>query len=257
MLSVKGLIVFITGASSGIGEACAHVFAEQGARLVVCARRMDRLQKLDAELRAKYGVELLALQLDVRSHAKVHETISGLPENWREIDVIINNAGLAVGKDKLHEARVEHWEQMIDTNVKGLLYVTREILPGMVARNRGHVINIGSIAGHEAYSGGSVYCATKSAVRSISRALQMDVLGSDVRVSSVDPGFTDTEFSLVRFGYDRTAAEEVYRGMRPLSAADIADAVLYCATRPAHVNISEMLILPTDMASATQIYRRT
>jgi 3-hydroxy acid dehydrogenase / malonic semialdehyde reductase len=256
MISMKDRLVCITGASSGIGAACAHVFAQDGARLLLVARRIERIEKLGVELSCLPGVEVHSVQLDVRQQRSVHETLSSLPAKWQEIDILINNAGLAAGKDKVQEADVQDWERMIDTNVKGLLFVTREILPGMLARNCGHIINIGSIAGHEIYAGGNVYCATKHAVRALSKALRLDVFGSSVRVSCVDPGFAQTEFALVRFGGDKKKADDVYRGMTPLTAEDIADAIHYCATRPAHVNVDQLVIMPTDQAAAAQIYRR-
>jgi len=248
-------VALISGASSGFGAACARGFAVHGWRLVLCARRLDRLNALAEDLERRSGTESLCLELDVRRYEAVQAALAGLPQGFREIDLLINNAGLAAGKDKLFEADVADWEQMIDTNIKGLLYLTRLVVPGMIERGRGHVINIGSIAGYEPYSGGSVYCGTKFAERAISRALKMDLQGTPVRVSSVDPGMADTEFSQVRFKGDRTRADEVYRGMQPLSADDVADAVYYCASRPAHVNINQILLMPTAQAGATDVHR--
>jgi serine 3-dehydrogenase len=198
---------------------------------------------------------VLAAQLDVRDREAVFAAIGGLPAEWAEIDVLVNNAGLGRGTDKLHAGDPDGWDEMVDTNVKGLLYVTRAVSPGMVQRGRGHVINLGSVAGHEVYPGGAVYCSTKHAVGAITRGLRMDLLGTGVRVSTVDPGMVETEFSVVRFGGDAERAASVYRGMTPLTAGDIADTIVWVATRPAHVNIDEIIIKPTDQASATLVHR--
>ncbi|HEX8360902.1 MAG TPA: SDR family oxidoreductase [Longimicrobium sp.] len=248
--------VLITGASAGIGAACARAFAREGARLVLAARRTDRLQALAEELRAEHGTECHLIALDVRDRQAVAETLGGLPAEWAEVDVLVNNAGLGRGLEKLQEGTTEDWDEMIDTNVKGLLYATRALTPGMVARGRGHVVNIGSVAGHEVYPGGAVYCATKHAVDAITRGLRMDLLGTGVRVSTVDPGMVETEFSVVRFKGDEERARRVYANMNPLTPDDIADAVLWCATRPPHVNIDEIILKPTDQASATLVHRR-
>ena len=248
--------VLVTGASAGIGAACARAFAREGARLVLAARRREWLDELAAELRGGHGAECLRVELDVRDAAAVAETIGALPAEWAAVDVLVNNAGLGRGLDRLHEGSPADWDEMVDTNVKGLLYVTRAVLPGMVARGRGHVINLGSVAGHEVYPGGAVYCATKHAVGAITRGLRMDLLGTGVRVSTVDPGMVETEFSTVRFKGDEDRARRVYAGMTPLSADDIADAVLWVATRPPHVNVDEIIIKPTDQASATQVHRQ-
>ncbi|HEU4457388.1 MAG TPA: SDR family oxidoreductase [Longimicrobium sp.] len=244
--------VLITGASAGIGAACARAFAAQGARLVLAARRRDRLDELAAGLG---GAECHLLELDVRDREAVAAALAGLPAEWAGIDVLVNNAGMGRGLDKLHESDPDGWDQMVDTNVKGLLYVTRAVLPGMVERGRGHVINIGSVAGHEVYPGGAVYCATKHAVDAITRGMRMDLLGTGVRVSTVDPGMVETEFSIVRFGGDEERARRVYAGMTPLTPDDIAETVLWCATRPPHVNIDEIILKPTDQASATLVHR--
>ncbi|MET0400069.1 MAG: SDR family NAD(P)-dependent oxidoreductase [Longimicrobiaceae bacterium] len=248
--------VLVTGASSGIGAACARAFAGAGARLVLAARRVERLEALAAELRDAHGTESRLLELDVRDAGAVAATLGALPPEWAEVDVLVNNAGLGRGLEKVHEEDPAGWDEMVDTNVKGLLYVTRAVVPGMAARGRGHVVNIGSVAGHEVYPGGAVYCATKHAVDAITRGLRMDLLGTGVRVSTVDPGMVETEFSVVRFHGDRERADRVYAGMTPLVADDIADAVLWCATRPPHVNIDEIIIKPTDQASATLVSRR-
>jgi 3-hydroxy acid dehydrogenase/malonic semialdehyde reductase len=254
--SLSGSTVFITGASSGIGEACARAFGAAGARLLLCARRVVRLERTAAELRAG-GIDTHIMQLDVRDRDAVAGFIESLPESWRAIDVLVNNAGLSRGLDPLHEGSIDDWEEMIDTNVKGLLYVTRAVSAGMVERGRGHIINIGSIAGHEVYPKGNVYCGTKHAVRALTRGMQIDFNGTGVRVTTVDPGMVETEFSTVRFHGDQERAAAVYRGVTPLTAADVADAVLYCATRPPHVNVHEMLLMPTDQATATILTRRT
>jgi serine 3-dehydrogenase len=257
MVSVRDRIVLVTGASSGIGEACARVFAEAGAKLIVAARRSQRLEQLASELQQAHGTTTHAIELDVRDRDRVESTLRSLPREWSEIDILVNNAGLSRGLNKLHEGSIDDWEEMIDANVKGLLYVTRAIVPGMVQRQRGHVINIGSIAGRQTYPGGNVYCASKAAVRSISEGLKQDLIGTPVRVSEVQPGLVETEFSDVRFHGDTERAKNTYKGLTPLTGADIADVVLFCATRAPHVNVSEMLVVPTDQATATLVHRQT
>lgn len=247
--------VLVTGASAGIGEACARAFAAAGARLVLTARRRERLEALADELRAAHGTECLLLTFDVRDAGAVQAAVGGLPAEWAAVDVLVNNAGLGRGLEPLHTGDPGDWDEMVDTNVKGLLYVTRAVTPGMVERGRGHVINLGSVAGHEVYPGGAVYCATKHAVDAVTRGLRMDLLGTRVRVSTIDPGMVETEFSVIRFHGDRERAERVYRGMTPLTAADIADAVLWVATRPPHVNVDQIILKPTDQASATMVHR--
>ncbi|GAB1542347.1 SDR family NAD(P)-dependent oxidoreductase [Scytonema sp. NUACC21] len=255
MLSLENQIVLITGASSGIGAACAKLFANAGAKLILAARRLERLQEL-VETLDTTSVEVHLLQLDVRDVTAVESAISSLPPSWYDIDILINNAGLSRGLDKVHEASIQDWEEMIDTNVKGLLYLTRYVVPGMVSRDRGHVVNIGSIAGHQTYPGGNVYCATKAAVKAITEGLKQDLLGTSIRVSSVDPGMVETEFSEVRFHGDTERAKKVYQGVTPLTPNDIADVVLFCVTRPAHVNINEVILMPVDQASATLVNRK-
>lgn len=257
MTDLQNTIICITGASGGIGAACARVFAGRRADLILIARRKDRLAQLAEELKSRFNVRTLCLTVDVRQAEDIRRAFDGLQPEWQEIEVLVNNAGLSRNLAKLHEGNVEDWDEMIDTNVKGLLYVTRAVLPGMVSRNRGHVINIGSIAGKQTYPGGNVYSATKFAVAGITQSLRMDVLGTDVRVSSVDPGLVRTEFSLVRYRGDEEQAQKTYRGMTPLSAEDVADAVLYCATRPPHVNISEIVMTPRDQATVTMVHRRS
>jgi 3-hydroxy acid dehydrogenase / malonic semialdehyde reductase len=247
--------VLITGASSGIGAACADVFAAAGFRLLLVARRLERLLARAEALRAEHGSEVHFLGLDVRDAGVVTHALTELPAEWSAVDVLVNNAGLARGLEPLHEGSTAHWEEMIDTNVKGILYVSRAVLPGMLARGRGHVINIGSTAGHEVYPGGNVYCATKHAVGAITRGLRLDLLGAPIRVSTVDPGMVETDFSTVRFHGDRERAASIYQGLQPLTAADVADAVLWCATRPPHVNIDQIILKPTAQASSTMVHR--
>ena len=254
-LDLKGRTVLVTGASSGIGAACAEVFADAGCRLVLAARRLDRLEVMAQRLRREHDSEVLVGTLDVRDRLAVDAWVEGLDPAWSDIDVLVNNAGLARGLSTIHEGDINDWEEMIDTNVKGLLWVTRAVLRGMVARGSGHVVNIGSIAGHETYPGGNVYCASKHAVTAIGRALNIDVLGTGVRVSSVDPGLVKTEFSEVRFHGDRRRADAVYYGLEPLSGRDVADAVFFCATRPPHANVREMILMPSAQAAAVHAHR--
>ncbi len=253
---LKDKLAFITGASSGIGLACAESFAAEGANLILAARRSDRLKELADMLASKYSVKVKIIKLDVRDRKAVKEAISSLEEEWNDIDILINNAGLARGFNRLHEGSIDAWEEMIDTNVKGLLFVTRNILPRMVERMQGHIINIGSTAGHEVYPNGNVYCATKFAVNALTKAMKIELIDKNIRVSTVDPGMVQTEFSNVRFSGDDERAQKVYEGITPLTAEDIADAVLYCATRPAHVNIQEIILTPTAQGSSTQIFRK-
>ena len=255
-MTLKNQIILITGASSGIGAACAEAFAQAGAKLILTARRRDRLEQLADRLKQQFSTQTHLVSLDVSDRDQVNSALKALPENWAAIDVLVNNAGLSRGLDKLHEADIQDWEEMIDTNVKGLLYVTRSLVPGMVKRGRGHVVNLGSIAGHQTYPGGSVYCATKAAVRVLSEGLKLDLLGTPVRVTSVDPGMVETEFSQVRFRGDGDRASSVYKGVEPLTPGDIAEIILFCVTRPAHVNISDLIVLATDQASATLVHRR-
>jgi len=223
--------------------------------MLFCGRRADRLDQLAGEVSAEFGVPVHSFPLDVRDLAGVNAAVAALPADWASVDVLVNNAGLSRGLDKLHEGKISDWEEMIDTNVKGLLYVSRAVIPGMVARGRGHIINIGSIAGHELYPGGNVYCATKFAVNALSRGLRLDLNGTPLRVSTVDPGMVETEFSLVRFHGDGPRASNVYKGLQALTPDDIAEAVVFCAAQPPHVNISEMIIMPTAQASPTMVHR--
>ena len=256
MHALKDKVVFITGASSGIGKSCARAFAAEGARVLLCARRADRLKGLASDLKKEFGVPVHHFALDVRDQPAVEKAIGGLAKDWRAIEVLVNNAGLSRGLDKLHQGLLSDWEEMIDTNVKGLLYVSRAVIPGMVERGSGHIINIGSIAGYEVYPGGNVYCATKYAVRALSKGMRLDLNGTPVRVSEVAPGMVETEFSVVRFHGDSERAGKVYQGLKPLSPDDIADAVILCATRPPHVNVSLMIVMPTAQASPTLVHRK-
>jgi NADP-dependent 3-hydroxy acid dehydrogenase YdfG len=255
MTELKDKIVFITGASSGIGAACAQRFAEEGAKLLLCARRIGRLNNLTKKLSSAFKTEIHSFELDVRNKEQVDLALNSLPEKWKRIDILINNAGLARGFSKLQEGLLTDWEEMIDTNIKGLLYITRKIVPEMIEHGSGDIINIGSIAGREVYPNGNVYCATKHAVDALTKGLRIDLLGTPLRVCTIDPGMVDTEFSLVRFQGNREKADNVYDGMEPLTAEDIADAVFYCASRPSHVQIAEILIFPTAQRSATIVHR--
>jgi len=256
MYPLRGEVVLVTGASSGIGLACARAFAGQGAKLLLAARRIERLEALAPELRELGGEEVRAVRLDVRHAPDVARMVEELPEPWRAIEVLVNNAGLSRGLAPLPDGDLTDWNEMIDTNLKGLLHVDRAVLPHMIARGRGSVVHIGSIAGHEAYPGGNVYCATKAAVRSLTEGLRLDLHGTGVRVSTIDPGMVETEFSAVRFHGDTEKAAAVYRGTRPLTAEDVAEVVVFAATRPPHVDLAEVLLLPTDQASATRVRRR-
>jgi serine 3-dehydrogenase len=254
MASLRNKIVFITGASSGIGNACAEAFASKGANLILCARRIERLTELKKSLVRKYKVKIFVAQLDVRKLRDVKKVVSSLPDQWKQIDILLNNAGLARGLNKVYDADITHWEEMIDTNVKGLLYVTRAVLPQMVERKHGHIINIGSTAGHEVYLMGNVYCATKFAVKALTQSIRADVLDKNIRVTSIDPGMVLTEFAKVRFSGDENRAKKVYDGVTPLSPKDVAEAVLFAASRPANVNINEIILTPICQASSMQIY---
>lgn len=255
-MKLKDKIVFITGASSGIGAACAKAFAASGAKLLLCARSIDKLTLIADQLHQEHQANIHQFQLDVRDHHAVKNAFSSLPDEWKNIDVLVNNAGLAAGLDTVQEGTVEDWEAMIDTNVKGLLYITKNVLPKMIEKNAGHIINIGSVAGHYVYPKGAVYCATKFAVNALTQGLRMDLFGKKIRVTTIDPGAVETNFSVVRFKGDLMRAASVYSGMDPLTPEDIAEAVIYCATRPAHVNISEIIMMPTDQAAATMISRK-
>ena len=247
-------IALITGATSGIGESCAHKFAQAGYNLIVTARRSDLLASLKRKLE-RQGVEVLPLVFDVRDRQAAHDAIAGLPQEGAEVDVLVNNAGLARGLEPEYEGNMDDWDEMIDTNIRGLLTMTRLIVPAMVARNHGHIINIGSVAGDAAYAGGNVYCATKSAVKSISDGLRIDVAHTKVRVTNIKPGLVETNFSRVRFHGNEDRADKVYQGIKPLTGDDVADVVLYAVQAPEHVQIAEVLVLATHQASGSVIHR--
>ena len=246
---------FITGASAGIGAACAQVFAREGYDLLLAARRLNRLEVLSAQLIAEYGINTHLLTLDVRDAESVFSAFSNLPGEWQQIDVLVNNAGLSQGLDPIHQGDIGDWDRMIDTNIKGLLYITRAVAPIMAARECGHIINIGSIAGKEVYPNGNVYCATKHAVDALTQSMRIDLLDKHIKVTAIHPGMVETEFSEVRFKGDKERAMAVYRNLEPLVASDIAEAVWFTASRPAHVNINDMIIMPTAQANATLVAR--
>ncbi|MDD4206077.1 MAG: SDR family NAD(P)-dependent oxidoreductase [Candidatus Delongbacteria bacterium] len=239
-----------------MGKACAEKFAENGAKLILCSRDVDKLIEVADSINKKYGTEILTYQLDVRDRGKVLRVISELPKKWQKIDVLVNNAGGALGFDKFQDGDTEDWEEMIDSNVKGLLYLSRNILPLMIKHNRGHIINIGSIAGVAAYPNGAVYCGVKAAVRLISDGMRLDTVDTPVRVTNVQPGLVETNFSVVRFHGDKEKAKKVYKGLKALTAGDIADIVFFSASLPAHVQICEVTVTPTAQASATVVHRK-
>lgn len=247
-------IVLITGATSGIGQACARRFAQNGYNVIITARRADRLEAIRHDLE-RYGAKVMTLVFDVRDAAAATAAVTSLTDEWKQIDILVNNAGLALGLDKEYEGNPEDWETMIDTNIKGLLTMTRLVVPAMVERNEGHVINIGSVAGDAAYAGGNVYCATKAAVKAITDGLRIDLAHTAVRVTNVKPGLVETNFSNVRFHGDTERADNVYKGITPLTGDDIADVVYYAASAPKHVQIAEVLVLATHQANGTVIYR--
>ena len=248
-------IVLITGATSGIGLSCARKFAANGDRLILTGRNEQRLEEIRKELTAK-GTQVLTLVFDVRDREKATECIKNLPNEWKDIDVLVNNAGLALGLEPEYQGDFEDWETMIDTNIKGLLTMTRLVVPGMIERNRGHIINVGSVAGDAAYANGNVYCATKSAVKTLSDGLRIDVASSNVRVTNLKPGLVETNFSNTRFHGDTERAANVYKGIKPLTGDDIADVAVYAANAPAHVQIAEVLILATHQGSGSVIVRK-
>ncbi len=250
-MNVEGKIALITGASSGIGEACAYKFAEAGCKLILIARRFEKLEEISRKIRNEYKVPVLVYECDVTDFNKVKSTLTKLPEEWQNIDILINNAGKALGMEKFYNGSIEDWNEMIDTNIKGLLYISRQIIPSMVENKRGHIINIGSIAGLEAYPNGNVYCSTKAFVEMISKSMVIDLNGTGVRVTNIDPGMVETEFSVVRFHGDEDKAENVYQGFKPLQGCDIADIALFAVTRPAHVQIQQILVTPTAQATTT------
>lgn len=252
---MKGKTIFITGATSGIGEGCARKFAAMGSNLILNGRNTEKLESLKKELTAQ-GVEVLTLPFDVRDRKAMQQAADSLQGQWKHVDVLINNAGLVIGMDKEHEGSLDEWDIVIDTNIKALLAMTRLIVPGMVERGCGHVINIGSIAGDAAYAGGSVYCATKAAVKALSDGLRIDLVDTPVRVTNIKPGMVETNFSVIRFRGDQDKADAVYKGIRPLTGDDIADVVYYAASAPAHVQIAEVLVIPTYQATGTVCHRQ-
>jgi 3-hydroxy acid dehydrogenase/malonic semialdehyde reductase len=254
-MSLRDKVVFITGASAGIGAATALAFAGEGSRLLLAARRAGKLAEVASAALERGAPSVHSIDLDVRDYRAVQNAIDGLPAEWAEIDILVNNAGLSRGLDKLYLGNIQDWEEMIDTNVKGLLYVTRAVVPGMVVRGRGHVINLGSTAGEITYPNGAVYCATKAAERSINDGLRQDVLGTPIRVTSVDPGMVQTDFSLVRFHGDQERAAKVYKGVKPLTPVDIADVIVWAAGRPDHVNIARVVMTPVQQANSLLFHR--
>lgn len=255
MKDLKNKIAFVTGASSGFGEATAYKLAGNGMNLIICARRFDRIKKIASDIKKKYKVKVLALQLDVRKYSEVKKTIKDLPKEWRKIEVLINNAGLSRGLNKIQDGVLLDWDEMIDTNVKGLLYVTKEVIPLMLENKSGHIVNVGSIAGHELYVAGNVYCATKHAVDALTKGMRMDLNGTPIKVSTVDPGLAETEFSIVRFRGDKSRAKTVYNGVTPLYAEDVADAIEYIVTRKDSVNVAEIILLPKAQANCSIVHR--
>lgn len=248
-------IAFITGASSGIGAACARKFAQGGYTLLLNARSVDKLQALQAELETAYGIDVVLLPFDVRDRKAAEAALKSLPEKYQTIDVLVNNAGLALGVDKEYEGTEDNYDTMIETNITALLMMTRLVVPGMVNRGKGHIINIGSVAGDAAYPGGSVYCATKAAVKVLSDGLRMDLVDTPLRVTNVKPGLVETNFSVTRFAGDKERADKVYQGIKPLTGEDIAEVVYFAASAPEHVQIAEVLVLATHQASGTIVHR--
>jgi NADP-dependent 3-hydroxy acid dehydrogenase YdfG len=248
-------IVFITGATSGFGEACALRFAEAGYDIIINGRRADRLKRLKNDIEEKFSVRVLPLPFDVSKRNDVFNAVDSITGNWRNINVLINNAGLALGRDFFDEADLDEWDTMIDTNVKGLLYVSRAVLPLMISQNKGHVINLGSVAAKEVYEKGNVYCASKFAVDALSKSMRIDMLRHNIKVTAVHPGAAETEFSLVRFKGDEAKANAVYEGFKPLTARDVADVIFYCTTVPEHVCINDLVICPSQQADAIYFHK--
>ncbi len=254
---MQNKIVLITGSTSGIGEACAFKFASEGVNLILNGRNKEKLENLKNKILEKYQVEILTLLFDVRDRKAVQKKISNLPEKWQAIDILINNAGLVLGVDKEFEGNLDDWDIVIDTNVKGLLTMTRLVVPLMLKHNRGHIINIGSIAGEAAYPGGSVYCATKSAVRMLTDSLRIDLVDTPLRVTNIKPGMVETNFSITRYHGDKSKADAVYKGLKPLVAEDIAETIYYTTSVPEHVQVAEILIMPTNQATGTISFRNS
>ncbi|MEO5642777.1 MAG: SDR family oxidoreductase [Bacteroidia bacterium] len=251
------MIALITGATAGFGKATAELFASNGWNLILCGRRKLRLDVLEKQLKEKFKVEVTTLSFDIRNNDEVKKAIASLQEKWTAIDLLLNNAGLASGLSGIQDGNTDDWEQMIDTNVKGLLYMTRCVAPLMTANKKGHIINIGSIAGKEVYANGNVYCATKHAVDALTKAMRIDLLAHNIRVTQIAPGMAETEFSIVRFNGDDDRAKSVYKGLEPLRAEDIAETVWWVANRPAHVNINDIVIMPAAQANSTTVIRKS
>lgn len=249
--------VLITGASSGIGEGCARKFASQEARIILNSRSKDKLESLAKNLKEEYGAECCVLAFDVCDRKAAAAALNSLPEEWKSIDILINNAGLAVGVDKEHEGCLDEWDVVIDTNIKALLSMTRMVVPGMVERGRGHIINIGSIAGDAAYPGGSVYCATKAAVKALSDGLRIDLVDTPLRVTNIKPGLVETNFSVVRFRGDKEKADNVYKGIKALNGDDIAEVAYFAASAPEHMQVAEILVMPTNQATGTIVSKKS
>lgn len=249
------MIALITGATSGIGKSTAEIFAKNGYDVIITGRRKERLDEEQKQIEAKYKVKVLTLCFDIRNLDEVEKAVSDLPENFKAIDVLVNNAGLAAGLAPIQDGSIDHWERMIDTNIKGLLYITRAISRLMIERKKGHIINVGSIAGKEAYANGNVYCGTKHAVDALNKGMRIDLLPHNIKVSAVNPGMVETEFSIVRFDGDEERAKKVYNGFEPLTPEDIAETIYWMASRPAHVNINDIIIMPAAQANATTVKR--
>jgi 3-hydroxy acid dehydrogenase / malonic semialdehyde reductase len=250
------MIAFITGATAGIGKATAELFAKNGYNIIITGRRKERLDELAAQLKLTFKVDVLSLNFDVRNNKEVEKAIQSLSEDWRNVDVLVNNAGLAVGLSTIQDGDMDDWERMIDTNIKGLLYITRHLAPIMISNGSGHIINIGSIAGKEVYANGNVYCATKHAVDALSKSMRIDMLPYNIKVTAINPGMVETEFSVVRFKGDDERAKKPYLGIKPLTPEDIAETIYWCASRPPHVNINDIIITPTVQANATTTFRK-
>lgn len=251
------MLVLITGATSGIGKSTAEIFAKNGYDVIITGRRSERLIELKNDLEKKYKIKATSLCFDIRNNSEVEKAINSLGDLAKKIDILVNNAGLAAGLSTLQEGNLDHWERMIDTNVKGLLYISKVIAGCMIANKKGHIINIGSIAGKEVYANGNVYCATKHAVDALSKSMRIDLLPHNIKVTAINPGMAETEFSVVRFDGDEEKAKKVYQGMQPLLPEDIAETIFWTACRPAHVNINDIIIMPTVQASATNVVRKT
>lgn len=255
-MKLNGKIALITGASSGIGEATARVFAQNGAKLILLARRKERLLSLAAELEEEFDTKSYLIVADVRNYEDLERGIKSIPDEFKDISILVNNAGLARGLEKIYEGNINDWNEMIDTNIKGLLYTTKLVAPIFLVKNSGHIVNIASLAGRAVYPNGNVYCATKFAVKALSEAMVIDFNGTNIRITNIDPGLVETEFSEVRFHGDKERAKTVYRGYKPLTGMDIANIILFCVTLPEHVMIQDLLVTPTAQATATIVHKK-